>query len=535
MATIYYNSSGAGDYLESDEVTRTWGAGSDANDGLTRAAPKLTADYLDTAAAGDINIFNQGDYDYTSSTGRLIFPGSFTIDGAQDHEATITLVGTGNTQGLRTNSTNSPLTLTLGKVKFKSSGTITNLLHFFSAGTDYWTYDLSCEFILTSNLDHLCNTSNTKFNLNTTEGFKISHEGAVSLTNGFKLTGIEELNVDIQSFDIDGLTGRIGENLLYFQCNANIPNSSFFSVYPHGIANITNSASDVFFMVENPPDKSKIKVDKSLDLTLSSPSTSFTFATFWSPSANLSQSDNCLMYREFGNSARVTTNAQEGIGFAMGRDSDTDTNGIDGDIINIRFEADAETTGSIHAICHFGSTGRRVLNDVSKVGIGSIGKNGLSHSVRNSIRKVNTTSGEYLFAKGCDAGTTFVGDICYISKEFSGIVTKVSDSGLQNALNPLFDSIMLAYAGGSFPTGAFINRDGDSGDTSEGTRTNMFIDPRLSLDDATFFRRGVTNYTLATSQTLGSNPFVNPIVQDVNLIPAVAAQSNSIIGSPIIG
>lgn len=518
MPDYFYNSSGAGNYLEKDNVARAWGGGSDSNDGLSRLTPKLTADNLNSAAGGDNHYFNAGDYNVTTDGGRWIAPANATIDGVQLHQATITFVGTTSAQAVRTNTATADSSLTIGTVKIKSSGAITNLFHLSNSGSFKWTYNLSCMLVLTSNLSYINNAANPNSDLNILDGFGFESDesgGVLNMTNGmlFNMTGGNS-NFNLAAMNISGLKGDFGKYLFDVTFVANTTDSTFYSEWYKGVATDIDNQDAAFLMrVVNPPDNSIVKISNSCDLTFDNPSNYTTLCEFASPSANLSQSDYCLMHRQYGKEFKVRTNLLEGTGFTMGHDSDTDTHGINGDVRNIDLTCGCVSSGSFHAFAHFGSTGIRERNTARRVGIMSLGKNGLSYSIGNKGYEIEPNNGEYVFFKGVDAGCMSIGDVCNIRGVFSGQVTKVANSGYANpSAIPTFYGTQVMNDGSAEIDG-FMNLDGDVTDTSEGKRTNMFVDNTVNIT-GTWFRRGVTDYTIATSQSIGTNPFDNILNDD---------------------
>jgi len=517
-----------------------WGVGSDSNDGLSPASPKLTANaaldlYSSSSNDGSTLFINDGEYTYTNATGRwIVTHASCTIVAMNDYLTSITFSGS-NDQGFRYNFSSSEVrSCFIGKINIK--GSPEKLYGFYAAGssTTLLQSDVECQARFVPNTDGTASSSTRYgyYDLTGSGRVKISG-GGVSAADGslvdvsaeaynyvpyYQANGLlynpsVPAHVEVTSWAMNLKYKAIGEvGIFSLLHNAAYPTGSTFNVSGvTGLAEVanTNTANTYFIKATNPPEGTIIE-DNNITMTATS--------TAGVSGIGVVGADvDSLNHIIRNNTLNLTTGSGVGQGIVIGAEGATgayaNTSGdMYGNTVNY---TNTGVTNNVHGINHINAEGSRYNNTVSGVSIGSLTKASGASSYSNTISIDPTSASQtHLYAKGSYAGASFTDEVLISTSNFTGTFAQslVNDStGGADVYsdNASFSDIII---NGDMNAGAKLLSVGYSaGDNSTAVVSNITLPedaPTLNI----YGRSSLTDYTNLTD--LNNLSWVSGVVID---------------------
>ena len=517
-----------------------WGVGSDSNDGLSPASPKLTANaaldlYSSSSNDGSTLFINDGEYTYTNATGRwIVTHASCTIVAMNDYLTSITFSGS-NDQGFRYNFSSSEVrSCFIGKINIK--GSPEKLYGFYAAGssTTLLQSDVECQARFVPNTDGTASSSTRYgyYDLTGSGRVKISG-GGVSAADGslvdvsaeaynyvpyYQANGLlynpsVPAHVEVTSWAMNLKYKAIGEvGIFSLLHNAAYPTGSTFNVSGvTGLAEVASAdTSNTYFIKATNPPEGTIIEDNNITMTA-------TGTAGVSGIGVVGADVDSLNHIIRNNTLNLTTGSGVGLGIVIGAEGATgayaNTSGdMYGNTVNY---TNTGVTNNVHGINHINAEGSRYNNTVSGVSIGSLTKASGASSYSNTISIDPTSASQtHLYAKGSYAGASFTDEVLISTSNFTGTFAQslVNDStGGADVYsdNASFSDIII---NGDMNAGAKLLSVGYSaGDNSTAVVSNITLPedaPTLNI----YGRSSLTDYTNLTD--LNNLSWVSGVVID---------------------
>jgi len=425
-----------------------WGVGSDSNDGLSPASPKLTANAaLDLYSSNDGStlFINDGEYTYTNGTGRwIVSHASCTIVAMNDYLTSITFSGS-NAQGFRYNFSSSEVrSCFIGKINIKTSPE--KLYGFYASGSSVTLLqsDVECQARFVPNTDGTASSSTRYgyYDLTGSGRVKISGGGVSAADgslvdvsaeaykyipyyqpNGLSYNPSVPAHVEVTSWAMNLKYKAIGEvGIFSLLHNAAYPTGSTFNVSGvTGLAEVASAdTSNTYFIKATNPPEGTIIEDNNITMTA-------TGTAGVSGIGVVGADVDSLNHIIRNNTLNLTTGSGVGLGIVIGAEGATgayaNTSGdMYGNTVNYTSTA---VTNSTHGINHINGEGSRYNNTVTGVAIGSLTKASGAVSYGNTIT-IDPTSGSkvHLYAKGSYAGARFYDETLISTATFGGTFMK---------------------------------------------------------------------------------------------------------------
>lgn len=501
--SVYLNNSGAGTY-----GGQVWGVGSDANDGLSRALPKLTANaaldlYLDAGQDGESLIIAPGSYTYTNGDGRYILSHE-VVNVQPDVDWSVLLTFDGiNSQGLRFNgSTSETRDITVGKINITTANAAKTTQVIFSHNNAAsllmavdWNAILIPQGGLSGEIGLDLSASNLIFNGN--DGGTSGEDG---LYQDFGTAG------DYRPITYGSTIAHVHSAIQInkWVCNARIPLVGGIGIVSLATDNAITSGvwnvkgvTGLFIdsaviagltyavVIENGPDDATIEENDNLEFRSDHVNRG---TSMWNIRAPDAITTNRSRIR---NNKRSTHHSESGVGFqALIGSEGVDNLTPDGWIYGNTIVSTTGVTNSLHGSCHIGCTGGlRFLNELSGASIGSLTKRGTALSFRNVYRNISGTSNTFLYGKGAEDGTEFFGETCYLPNEYSGNIMQALEdvTGVpnQDSVNTVFKDIVVLMDNGAPDATMRIALTGGAADTSNSIMTGVMVDNGVDLSGVT--------------------------------------------------
>lgn len=502
--SVYLNNGGAGTY-----GGQVWADGLDANDGLSRSAPLLTANVaLDqyNAAGEDGNdlIIAPGSYTYTNGAGRIIFGhASLNIQPDVDWSVKITFDGTA-VQGMRfAGDAAEARTNTVGKIYITTNNAAKlQQVDFNSSLAARMTVNWSARIVpqggLSSEIGMFIRAVNHDITINDggTVGSTMSDAGEYE---DFGATGnYAPITMQAIAFTNSDIT------INKWICNARIPlvNTTGI-VYLFLAASITGdwvvsgitgtfinsstaASTSGIVKLRNSPDGAIIEGNNNLNYQTDSLNHGADGFAIESPVASAVTSTGCIIRNN--KNVVIYSGSGAGLGYIIGNEgSDSDT--PDGWIYGNELRVSVGSATSYHGISHIGCTGGlRFMNTViGAMSIGSLTKLAQAVSFRNIYKDI---TGKVLYAKGGETGTGFVGENISIKSSYASIVMQAGEDPSQLSVDVEFKDILLTMPTGVLAAGAKIGQIGTPATTiivdgSTGTFTGILLDDSVDVSALT--------------------------------------------------
>jgi len=541
MANIYLNNQPAG-----SSGSLTWGTGSDSNDGLTPATPKLTANaafqlYDDAPQDGDTLFINDGDYVFNALDGRwIIGHESSNIQPMNDYATAITFSGT-NTQGLRYNlSTSEVRNHVVGKIVIKTSSEKIYGLYSSGSSTNLADNSITCAARFVPNSDGTADAS-TRFGYYDTcgSGSVVINGGGVSAADGSlvdisgeayeyrpyyqaptvslnssvpAIVNITEwaLNIKLNMTDLLGVIDIAIDSA--YPANSTINVSGVTGTV---IANNTNASMVYLVRMHNQPDNTSVN------------NNTVTFSALNNSGAGgillLGKDFDSLNNVIDGNNLTINTDSGSGFGLTMGAEG---TDGLysqtSGDITNnqLAYTNTGSSSNGVHGINHIYAEGTRSNNTVTGVAIGSLTKaSGATSSGNTYTIEPLSSSKVYLYAKGAYAGASFSNETLISTPTYTGNFIQALKDDTTGGADAYCDNTTFAdiTIQGDVSADATIFSVGfTAGDNSTATLTNV----TLPTDAATLTVYGQeSEVTYSTIVDVNSLSWVTNINQPSGVAP----------------
>ena len=517
-----------------------WGVGSDSNDGLSPASPKLTANaaldlYSSSSNDGSTLFINDGEYTYTNATGRwIVTHASCTIVAMNDYLTSITFSGS-NDQGFRYNFSSSEVrSCFIGKINIK--GSPEKLYGFYAAGssTTLLQSDVECQARFVPNTDGTASSSTRYgyYDLTGSGRVKISGGGVSAADgslvdvsaeaykyipyyqpNGLSYNPSVPAHVEVTSWAMNLKYKAIGEvGIFSLLHNAAYPTGSTFNVSGvTGLAEVASAdTSNTYFIKATNPPEGTIIEDNNITMTA-------TGTAGVSGIGVVGADVDSLNHIIRNNTLNLTTGSGVGLGIVIGAEGATgayaNTSGdMYGNTVNY---TNTGVTNNVHGINHINAEGSRYNNTVSGVSIGSLTKASGASSYSNTISIDPTSASQtHLYAKGSYAGASFTDEVLISTSNFTGTFAQslVNDStGGADVYsdNASFSDIII---NGDMNAGAKLLSVGYSaGDNSTAVVSNITLPedaPTLNI----YGRSSLTDYTNLTD--LNNLSWVSGVVID---------------------
>ena len=483
--------------------------GSDANDGLSKATPWLTANKALTTVIGstfdgDELKFNDGRYIYTDTGGRCIFSHvGFSINFENSWLTTLVFDGAEN-QGLRFNGSNSQArTFSIGNAVLEASD---NKREVFYCKNDSLTSEL-----MTLNWGARFNVLPTA--LDGQIGFYLAasyivltidnggHTGVAGKYRPFLMDnaiGVIQIDIDIKRWLFD------------LTCEIEVTKTGAFEI-AHGAANaagrvsvrgVTGSITDTGISsviygvhIRNGPNESSIT--NCNDFHIESANRNVCPFVIDAPTLDGIGCDDAVI----GHNVRVTADSLDGFLAVMG--GEFEQHDLPRGVIENNEIRAVNTYGqAMHGICHIDCLdGIRRFNKVSGASLGSLTKLGTAISYGNTYTNVGGYFNKFLYAKGADAGAEFFDEICVIDRlDYDGVIeqsTRDIDTDKPSGLVSFRGNRIMKSGSGSIASAAILNQTGTSTDPSESTTYGLTIDPGLTLPAVVAKYQGANYATIA--------------------------------------
>ena len=501
--SVYLNNQGAGTF--GGEV---WGAGDDANDGLSRAAPKLTANaafaqYAAGGQDGESLVINDGTYAYTDNDGRWILShASATVEFQNDLQTVVVFSGS-NAQGFRLNgSTTEARSLTVGAVGRRGYISTDNVaktnavvISHNNAGSQRITFDWNA-FIIpqigvndaqiginlqASNIDATINGGTTA------QGGGMIDLGASGTYQAVRHTPtvihVSSI-ISIESWELNLRAPTLAAAGVINLTTNNEATTGLWSVSGVTGTAIDSGNSNVSYLVhmDNPPSGSYIEECNDISYTGDTVGRGVGMYQIVSPDF---ASPDCSIR----NCRRNKLHSENGNGFVAiigreGGDQNNDNGWIYG--VDIECTVGDAALNSLHGLSHIGTlNGIRAYNRITGVSIGSLTKAGTALSFGNTITIAPGSGSEnHLQAKGAEDGTEFFNETCIVQNGFDGDICQAQFDDTfsqQNSTNTIFRDIKVRMDSGDIGAGAEFLVIGEPGDTSTGSLDGMIIDDSVDL------------------------------------------------------
>ena len=521
--SVYLNNQGAGTF--GGEV---WGAGDDANDGLSRAAPKLTANspfdlYSYAGEDGEALAINDGTYTYTNGDGRwIISHDEATIEFQNDLQTVLVFSGS-NVQGFRFNGSNTvERSLTVGDAEKRGYFTTENaakrtqiIISGNSATARTVTLNWNSFVIPQSGgINQQIGLSLEAANIDATINGGTTAQGGglvdIGSTGTYRpirqnpaLTAMVSVDIDIQSWEFDlrcAFVGGLGAISLASNPLVQAGTWKIKGVTGAVVEASTGTSVSYLAHMDNPPTGSYI--EECNDVSYSSEGSGRGVGLYQIASPD-HPSPNCFIR----NCKRNRLHSENGVGLVViigadGSDHDNDNGWIYG--MELECTVGDGVTNRLHGISHIGVTnGIRAYNIITGVSIGSLTKAATALSFGNTYEiDPDSASENHLQAKGAEDGSEFFNERCIVLDGFGGNICQALEDDTfsqQDSVNTIFRDIKVEMRSGDIAPSAELVLIGGANDTSTGTVEGLLINENVDLSLLTNIARidGVAINSLA--------------------------------------
>lgn len=485
-------------YYISNEATNGYIIGDDANDGLTKSTPWLTANKAFTTGlvTGNEVMFNNGTYPYTASSGKItINLASFQITFENDYKTIIEFTGT-SLQGIMFNGSDvEDRELYIGKCYFTYSGTGFTYPIYMGQPTAGANITLRCGV---RHVPQAAKASHIFIYHTFKQGLIDIFDGGICATDGGLLDlGTQTMGYLFQNATSSGMVYHdIRVKKFYFNVRAKLTNDvgplyfiylskpTVGKVVVGGVSgkfiNTATSGNASIVKLRACPSESAIIASKNLTLVNENDGAFLTAANIQCPSTDQGGAavcDNALI----SGWKNIRMFCNQGFTAVMGSEG-SDSSMLNSKILDCEFDVYPPTpaTATIHGITHTNipaGGGLRSGNVCNGAAIASLTKNSNAVSTGNSYaRTLNTV----LYGKGALVGAKFIGETVIIGLDNTAEVEQVLKDSLEGSGCEFEDTKVLAPLGGSFTAATNVIVIGSSSDASVGTTKRLTISETIT-------------------------------------------------------